>query len=147
MLRAIRCCTAPSAGFSHRPDPRAIRNLERCRATHLGSAGSGEFRTDSRHKLEESERHTQPRSRMCTWRHLKIIQRWNLSRFLEEEEKKNAEFPLCQCRKVLILNYSVDFIFFFNLDTFYFGRKFRQFLDAGRIFSLSKNVITASLLD
>lgn len=63
------------------------------------------------------------------------------------ERKKIVECPLSQSREVLILNYFMDIIFFFNLDTLSFGRKFRRLLDAGRIFFLSKNVRTASIVD
>lgn len=71
----------------------AIWNLESWHSTHLSFTGFVGFCIDSQYKLKENDREKEYHT-MCVWRHLKIIERWNLSRRASFKEGRKLNF-LC----------------------------------------------------
>lgn len=66
---------------------------------------------------------------------------------IRNKKKKEAEFPLSQSGEALILNCFMDITFLLRSRYLFFWKEIRRLLDVERIFFLSKNVTTVSVLD
>lgn len=128
---------------------RVIWNLKRRHSTHLSSTGFVEFCIDSLYKLKGNERETHThrirRVRKDIWKSYRD-EIWAGGPY-SKQKKKEAEFPLSQSGEALILNCFMDITFLLRSRYLFFWKEIRRLLDVERIFFLSKNVTTVSVLD